>query len=162
MNRCGFTWLVAVAVIVAFASPVFAQATRPSATDMQILADKLKADKKLLVAQTMDLAPDEEKAFWPIYDAYQADLQKINDRTKTVIESYASDYNAGTMTDEKAAALTKEAIAIEESLVSMKKACVAKLTGVIPATKLARYVQIENKIRAQINYELAGAIPFVR
>jgi len=45
---------------------------------MEILAQKLKADKKLLVAQTVGVTDEEGKAFWPIYDAYQADLQKIN------------------------------------------------------------------------------------
>ena len=75
----------------------------------------------------------EGKAFWPIYDAYQADLQKINERLKAGIDSYAKEYNAGSMTDAKASALTTEVIAIEEALVALKKTYVAKLAGVIPA-----------------------------
>jgi hypothetical protein len=153
---------VVVALVLGLAASVVAQEGKPTTTNMEILAQKLKADKKLLVAQTVGLTDEEGKAFWPIYDAYQADLQKINDRLSTGIESYAKDYNAGTMTEEKATALTREVIAIEESLVSLKKTYVAKLTGVIPATKIARYVQVENKVRAQINYELAAGIPFVR
>ncbi len=35
---------------------------------------KLKADKKLLVASNMELTDAESKAFWPLYDAYQKDL----------------------------------------------------------------------------------------
>ncbi len=165
MRMSALRWFVVAAVIVVFASPLFGQApqtSQTSTTNMQILAEKLKADKKLLVAQTVGLTDEEGKAFWPIYDAYQADLQKINERMKATILSYANDYNAGTMTDAKAAALTKESIAIEEALVGLKKTYVAKLAGVIPDTKIARYIQVENKVRAQINYELAGSIPFVR
>ncbi len=158
-----FTVVALAGLVLAFAAPVLAQATnKPATTNMEILAQKLKADKKLVVAQTVGLTDEEGKAFWPIYDAYQGDLQKINDRLRTVIEGYAKDYNAGTMTDEKAAKLTSEAVAIEESLVSLKKTYVAKLKGVIPATKIARYIQVENKVRALINYQLAGEIPFVR
>ena len=162
MKRCGFTWLVVVGLVVAVASPVFAQAAKPSTTNMDILKDKLKADRKLLVAETVGLTDQEGTRFWPIYDAYQADLQAINGRLKSAIEGYAKDYSANTMTDAVASALTTEVIAIEEALVTLKKTCVAKLNGVIPATKIARFVQVENKIRAEINYELAGGIPFVR
>jgi hypothetical protein len=66
------------------------------------------------------------------------------------------------MTDAKAAAMLTEMFAIDEALLASKKSCAAKLNGVIPATKIARYVQVENKIRAQINYELAASIPFVQ
>jgi hypothetical protein len=166
MKTSAFTWLVAIGLVAVVATPVFAQAPpqAPSSatTNMEILAQKLKADKKLLVAQTVGLTDAEGKAFWPIYDAYQADLQKINERLRTGIESYAKDYNASTMTDAKAAALTGEMIAIEEALVSLKKTYVAKLNGVIPATKIARYVQVENKVRALVNFDLAAEIPFVR
>ena len=158
--------LVAIVTVVALtlaAAPVFAQAPQAGATtNMEILAAKLKADKKLLVAQTVGLTDAEGKAFWPVYDACQAELDGINKRLKAGIEGYAKDYNAGTMTDAKAAAMLAEMFAIDEALLASKKSCAAKLNGVIPATKIARYVQVENKIRAQINYELAASIPFVQ
>ena len=154
--------IAVLALVLGVAAPLAAQTGQQATTNMDILAQKLKADKKLLVAETMQLTDAEGAKFWPIYDAYQADLAKVNARLKTAIEGYAKDYNAGTITDEKAAALTKEAVAIDEALVSLKKTYVAKLNGVIPATKIARYIQVENKVRAQINYELAAGIPFVQ
>ena len=155
--------IVAVVALALAAVTAFAQAPPAGATtNMEILAAKLKADKKLLVAQTVGLTDAEGKAFWPIYDACQADLQVVNKRLAAAIAAYAKEYNAGTMTDAKAAALTAESFAVDEALLAAKKSCAAKLTGVIPAAKIARYVQVENKIRAQINYELAASIPFVQ
>ena len=66
------------------------------------------------------------------------------------------------MTDAKAAAMLTEMFAIDDALLASKKSCAAKLNGVIPATKITRYVQVENKIRAQINYDLAASIPSVQ
>ena len=163
MNTSRFAVLVAIILAVAVAAPAFAQTAPPkSTTNMEILAAKLKADKKLLVAQTVGVTDAEGKAFWPVYEACQADLQGVNAKIKAVITSYATEYNANTMTDEKATALTRDSIAAEEALLASKKSCLAKLNGVIPATKIARYMQVENKIRAQINYELAAGIPFVQ
>jgi hypothetical protein len=157
--------LVVVCLVFVIASPVFAQASqapKPSTTNTDLLVQKLKADKKLFVAETVGVTDEEGAKFWPIYDAYQADLMKVNDRLKKVIESYATDYNAGTMTDQKATALTAEVIGIDETVVGLKKAYFAKLKGVMPPTKIARYIQVENWIRAEINWELASSIPFVR
>ena len=155
--------IVAVVALALAAVTAFAQAPPAGATtNMEILAAKLKADKKLLVAQTVGLTDAEGKAFWPIYDACQAELQAVNKRLAAAIAAYAKEYNANTMTDAKAAALTAESFAVDEALLAAKKSCAAKLTGVIPAAKIARYVQVENKIRAQINYELAASIPFVQ
>jgi hypothetical protein len=147
----------------AIAAPASAQtAPAGSTTNMEILVAKIKADKKLLVAQTVGLTEAEGAAFWPIYDACQTELQGINKRLKAGIEGYAKEYNAATMTDAKAAAMLTEMFAIDEALLASKKSCAAKLNGVIPATKIVRYVQVENKIRAQINYDLAASIPFVQ
>jgi hypothetical protein len=155
--------LAAIILAIAIAAPAFAQtAPAKSTTNMEILAAKVKADKKLLVAQTVGVTDAEGKAFWPVYDACQAGIQGVNEKFKTVIAAYAKEYNANTMTDAKAEVLTKDYIAAEEALLASKKSCLAKLTGVIPAAKIARYMQVENKIRAEINYELAAAIPFVQ
>jgi hypothetical protein len=163
MKQTLIATVTVVALTLAAAAPALAQtAPSGSTTNMDILVAKLKADKKLLMAQTVGLTDAEGKAFWPIYDACQAEQEGINKRLAAAIGGYAKEYNAGTMTDAKASALTTESFAVEEALLASKKACAAKLNGVIPATKIARYVQVENKIRAQINYELAAAIPFVQ
>ena len=144
----------------AIASPVFAADTAAE-TNMQILLDKVKADKKLIVAKNMELTDAESKAFWPIYDAYQKDLAKLNQRVLKMIESYAQAYNSGAMTDKQAQPLINESLAIEGSEAAMRKSYAAKLEKVLPAKKVARYLQIENKIRAAIRYEMAAHIPLV-
>ena len=142
------------------AVPAFAQ-DKPADTNMQILLDKVKADKKLVVAANMDLNDAEGKAFWPIYEAYQKDLQAINDRLGKTILAYADAYNKNTLTDEMAKQLTNEALAIDQDEITMRKTYAARLNRVLPGKKVARYLQIENKIRAAIRYELAAGIPLV-
>lgn len=144
----------------AIAAPVYA-VDSALATNMQILLDKVKADKKLLVATNMDLSDAESKAFWPMYDAYQKDLMKLNQRVAKTIESYAKAYNSGAMTDQQAQSLINEAIDIEAAEAAMRKSHAAKLGKALPAKKVARYLQIENKIRAVVRVELADRIPLV-
>jgi hypothetical protein len=144
-------------------TPAFAQSA-PSdkpADNMQILRDKIKADKKLVVAANMDLTESEAKAFWPVYDAYQKDLGKINKRIATMVESYADTWNAKSMDNQKAKKLTSEMITLQADEVKLIQSYVPRLNKVLPATKVLRYLQIENKIRAIIKYEMAVQIPLV-
>ena len=143
------------------ALPAFA-ADESATINMEIMAQKVKADKKLLVADNMTLTDAEAKAFWPVYDAYQQDLYQINLRMAKVINEYAVAYNKGAVLDDTAKKLLDEAISIELAEANLKKSYVPKLTKAIPAAKAARYMQIENKIRALIRYQLAEAIPLVQ
>ena len=134
---------------------------RPAAT-MQILKEKVKADKKLVVALNVDPTEAEARAFWPIYEAYQKDLEALDQRLLALIEGYAADYRGNTLTDAKAERLLAEALAIEEAEVALKKAYVPRLRQALPAIKVARYIQVENKIRAVLKYDLATQIPLAR
>ena len=143
-----------------FSLPALAQ-DKP-ADNMQILREKIKADKKLLVAANMELTESEAKNFWPIYDDYQKDLQNINERLGKLLQSYATDYKNKTMTDDKAKKLTDEYLSIQQAEVKLQSSYVPKLNKALPATKVARYLQIENKYGAVIKYDLAATVPLVQ
>ena len=141
--------------------PKAASASASADTNMAILMKKIKADKKLLVANNMDLTDAEAKQFWPLYDSYQEELQQINHRLGRTIMDYADALNKGPIPNETAEKLLRDALDVEEAEVNLKRSYAQKLDDVLPATKVARYIQIENKIRAVVKRELAQRIPLV-
>jgi len=155
-----FIVTVLMTAVMAFPGSALTQ-DKPS-DNMQILREKVKADKKLLVATNMELTESEAKGFWPVYEDYQKDLTAINQRIVKLIESYAADYRANTLTDEKAKKLVDELVAIEKAEAGLKASYVPKLSKVLPQKKVARYLQIENKIRAAVKYELAAGVPLAQ
>ena len=134
-----------------------------SSTNMEILKEKLKADKKLLIASNMQLNDAEAKKFWPLYEDYQKELQQINDRLVKTIKSYAEAYNQGQgmIKEDVAKRLLQEALSVDEAEVKLRRTYSEKIGKVLPATKTARYIQMENKIRALLRFELAREIPLV-
>ena len=160
INKNVFGMLRAVLLLLAamVAMPAFS-AGHAGSSDMDIAREKIKADKKFVVAKNMELTEEEGKKFWPVYEAYQEDLQKINQRILKLVNEYADAYNKGEVTDSMARKLTDEAIDIEHDEASLKKSYVPKLSKVLPGVKVARYIQIESKVRAIVRYELAAAIP---
>ena len=146
-----------------FMGQVQAQAQEAAQMNMEILKEKVKADKKLLVASNMNLNDAEAKNFWPLYDGYQKELEQINQRLGKMINAYAEAFNAGKgeISNDQAKKIMGEALAAEESEVTLRKSYAEKLGKALPATKVARYLQIENKIRALVKFELAAQIPLV-
>jgi len=143
-----------------FAMPAWTQGM--SSSNMAILREKIKADKKLFVAVNMELTESEAKGFWPVYAEYQKDLEKINKRILGLLTSYEADYRKNTLTNEGAKRLIDEFVSIEQAEAKLKGSYVPKLYMVLPAKKVARYLQVENKIRAIVKYDLAGGVPLVK
>lgn len=150
--------LVAFSLLMGFAASLFAQ--EPTGT-MDILRDKIQADKKLLVSINMNLSEEESGAFWPVYDSYQRDLEAINARISDLILAYAEAFTANSIDEDTAKALVDEMIAIEKAEAELKEAYVPRLVEAVPMVKVARYIQLENKIRALVKFDLAAQIPLV-
>ena len=129
--------------------------------NMDILREKIAADKKLIIAENLILTESQAAAFWPIYEAYQKDLASLNQRLGTLIENYATAYNAGNVQEAKANELVEEFLAVEQAGLDLQKRYAQRLDGVIPAVERARYLQMENKIRALLDFDLAANIPLV-
>ena len=134
--------------------------TAPSEDTVQIFLEKIRADKKLVVAAVMELTDTEAKAFWPVYDGYQKELHKINEATAKLILNFADNYQS--MSDSAADKLVKDSLAIDIKRYQLKKDFLPKFTKVIPKTKVLKYYQLENKIQLALNYELSSRIPLLR
>jgi hypothetical protein len=132
------------------------------ASNLAIIHEKLKADKKLIVAKYMELTESEAGKFWPVYEEYQQDLQKSNERLLRLLESYAADYKNKSLTDEKAKKLLDEWIAIEQDEGKRRSAFAPKVLQALPTKKAARYLQIENEYRILLRYDLAATVPLVQ
>jgi len=139
------------------AAPMAAQSA--PADNMALVREKLRVDKKLLVAENMRMTETEAAAFWPVYDAFQADFAKLNDNAVSLVTFYANNYRS--MTDTAATRMLDQFLALERDRAALLQSYRPKFGAVLAPVKVARYYQIENKVRAVLNYELAKSIPLM-
>ena len=119
----------------------------------------LRAERKLVVSRNLDLTAEEASAFWPLYDQYMTDMTAAGDLRLKLIVDFADNYTS--MTDEKANQLLNDAQKYEQKALDVRKQHVNKMRKALPATKLARFFQIESKLNAINNLILAKEIPLV-
>ncbi len=117
--------------------------------------------RKLIVAQNIALDKGEEKAFWGLYDQYQKDIKKLGKKRIALIEEYAKAYKSNSLTDIQALMLLNAHLLNEKMRSRKLNDYIQKFKEIIPPKKAVRLFQVENKMNAIINYELAAQIPLV-
>ena len=159
MKRRAWNVMITTALLVSLAAPVAVAQDKP-ADNMDVVREKARADKKLLVATALELSESEAKGFWPVYNAYQSDMIAHYNRVFKLIGTYSAAYQ--TMTDETATQLLRDFLALETSHAALLNGYLPRFRGVLPPRKVARFYQVENKLRALVNYELAREIPLIK
>jgi Spy/CpxP family protein refolding chaperone len=133
-------------------------------TDMQALRKAVQSDKKAFVASTLKLTDAEAKRFWPLYDAYQRDVDLANRRRNVVVVTLIG--RDKPLSDLYARNLATELMAADEAEVKSRRTLQNRLmrgvpTRILPPRKAARYLQLESKIRAVQAYDIAATIPLI-
>ena len=138
----------------------FAAAQNQPADNMDIVKEKIRTDKKLFIATNMQLTESEAKAFWPVYEAYQSEIEKLVNRKGKLIEKFAANYE--TLSDDTAKSLLDTDLAIDSDYQKLRQSYLSKFRGILSDKKVARFYQLESKIHAVVEFEIAARIPLVQ
>jgi hypothetical protein len=130
------------------------------APGIKMLRAEIGQDRRDIVAAAMLLTPSEGAIFWPLYDQYRAEQHELGDRKVRLITDFMA--SRDTMSEERAAQLTKDALSIEKKRTSIKEDYVSKMSKVLSARTVARFFQIDNKLDAVVDAALAGRVPLIK
>lgn len=144
------------------AAPAFAQAPDSAAavSQLQALVAEIGPEKRAFVGEQLALTEAEGGKFWPVYEAHQAALAKLNERRLNNIVAYSEVWNAAATDDKAMAAVATEALDIEKDEAALMEHTYGKLKGHVSIVKAVRYLQLESKLRALVRVELAARIPY--
>jgi hypothetical protein len=132
----------------------------PGKTQRQLDVAAARADRKAIVGANMNLTEAQAKAFWPLYDAYEARMDKLDDRHAAEVKAYAEHYQ--TLTDEDASNKLDEVIAIKQARLDVQKEFVPKFRAAVSSINTTRFYQIDNKLSAMIQCDIAQIVPLAR
>jgi hypothetical protein len=152
-----------------FSAPLLAAGlSNPTLEEQQLLvkAEEGQAQeapqKRAFIEQQLALSPQDAARFWPVYEQHQAALNELTHRRIENILSYARAWNAGSVDDETANRIAREAIAIEEDEAALLKKSYVHASRAVSPAQAARYVQIEAKARAVIRAQEMMSVPLVK
>ena len=138
-------------------SVVAAAMAQDEASELEFNRQVLETRRQATVASNMDFTDAEGEAFWVLYRDYRGEMAKVADRRVKVITNYRDKYE--NLTDADASGLLDDFFGYQKAQVDLRAKYLKKFEKVLPATKVLRFYQIENKVDSAINYELYGQIP---
>jgi hypothetical protein len=146
--------------IAAFLALPRGQAAEPSDQDAIALARSvIKADRQAIVTRTMQLTDTEAQGFWPLYQQYRADMDKVGDGMVKLVQDYAAVYP--NVPEDRARTMLKDLLALEKDKVSTRATYLNKFAKVLPAEKNLRFAQVENRLDLATQLKLASSVPLV-
>ncbi len=147
--------LILVAVFTLVAAPAMAQVS-----DMvELTRTVMRAEKKMVFAENLWLSDAEGDSFWPVYNEYEAELSKINNRVIELLGEYAETFD--TLSDAQAKEMLDEVFSIRKKKLSLRKSYAKKFGKVIPQKKVFRFFQLEYAIESLVNFSIAADLPYM-
>lgn len=127
--------------------------------EIEVVRSVVKADRQAVVASALQLTDAESEEFWPVYQQYRADMDKVSGGIIKLVREYAKVYP--NVPEDRAKAMLKELGNLEKELVTTRNSYLRKIGRFLPATKTLRFAQVESRLDLAIRLELAAAIPLV-
>jgi len=137
-------------------------ASAQTALDEQIALTRQSAhaDRKAILMANVNFTEDEDDLFWPAWDKYRAAAAANSDRMLALIQDYAANYEQ--MTNQKASELLTDYFSIEMQRIVIKQEFAQNINLFLPELKVMRIIQVENKLDAAIDLQVASEIPLAQ
>ncbi|MFL6231134.1 MAG: hypothetical protein ACJ741_20340 [Pyrinomonadaceae bacterium] len=163
MKKVIFSCCVLVFAFAAASSSAFAQKETETGIqvekDLALVRRDLRAEKKQIIALNVPLTETEATKFWPVYDQYALDMSKHYDEFYAVIKDYAA--NQKVLTDAQAITMIQRWSTVQVELAQTRQKYIPIVEKVIPGKKAALFFQIDRRLYALIDLQVASEIPLV-
>lgn len=128
-------------------------------TYIELLRTDLNAQKRQIINETIQLDDKQARLFWPIYNDYEADLDKLGDEKLAIVQEYATNFL--TMTNEKADELAQRVMALDDQRMALRRKYYDLMKKSLPAILVVRFFQVENQIQLLVDLKIASNLPII-
>ena len=153
--------VVALALVLVFSASSTEAQGLLTQKDIAAAKEMVERKRNFVVIANLDLTEEEGKKFWPLYDEYRIKIREVRMRRLELIKNYAERFNADTVDEDFADDAILEFLDIQADTVKVRKKYWKKFRRIIPASKAARFYQLENKMDSEIDYVMAGGTPLI-
>jgi hypothetical protein len=117
----------------------------------------MRADRTTLITAGMNFNDKDGAAFWPIYQQYEYERSRLDDRRAAVIKQYTQKYP--NLTDAEANAMAEQMLDCESRLAELKKKYYKKFNKVLPALTVAKFFQLDRRVDLLMDMNVEASLP---
>ncbi len=126
---------------------------------IQVLRSDVRSDRMQIVTEAMRFTESEAAAFWPVYRNYQEEVSKVDDQKYALLKDYARHWSD--MTDAQAREMADQSFTLELRKTELKRKYFKEFEKVLPATRVARFFQVDHRLDLLVALKVASDVPLV-
>jgi len=142
------------------AVPLAAQQPTSVQQEIKLTRAEIRRDRQAIVKAAMPLDSVESAKFWPVYEEYKSEQEKIGDRSWQALTGFAKNYDG--LGDATSKTVLDDWLGAREDQAKLAKKWRGKFVKAIGEKKTLRFYQIESKLDQAIQGEILQAIPLAR
>jgi hypothetical protein len=126
----------------------------------ELLRSDVQARKIAILTEVMGFSDTEDKAFWPIYRDYNAEMAKLGDERVALIAEYARVYSG--ITDGVARSLATRAMELDKRRTAALERCFTRVGTALSPTMALKFLQVEHQLLLIIDLQISASLPIVK
>jgi hypothetical protein len=127
---------------------------------IELLKSDVKTNKKAIITEAMNFTEAQSKVFWPIYNEYEYELEKLANQRISNIKDFAANYDS--ISNQKADELIKNSFRFLEDRLNLNQKYYKKFAEALTPTVAAKYMQVEHDIQLILDIGIAANLPLIK
>ena len=145
--------LLSISILLASFSAVYAQ------DEIAQFQKEWGKEKKDLVRMAMELSPADSVKFWPLYDKYEKERQKLGKERIKTFSDYAD--NLDKLTNTKADELINRLFVNDAGVAKLRQKYYSSIKTTLNALQAAKFMQIETYFDTAIRSAIQDELPYI-
>jgi hypothetical protein len=126
----------------------------------ELLRSDIRTQKVAIITEVVGFTEEEDKAFWPLYREYDAEMSKVGDQRVSNIEDYAAHFS--TLTDDDADRLARKALDLEAQRQAIKTKYYDRFAKALSPRTALRVMQVEQQLLLLIDLQIVSSLPIAK
>ena len=144
------------AILMAFTVGAFAQI---KSEDLAIIQSVYSKDKADIIKSKLNLSDAQGKAFWPLYDQYEAKRVSLSNQRAAIINDYLKGYEK--LNGQSSNALMTRVFANDKAFTNLQQSYFPQFATAVGGKNAAKFYQLENYLQLIVRLHVQDEIPFI-
>ena len=127
---------------------------------IEIARQDIRSGKMGMIASAMDLTPEQQEKFWPLYRQYADEQEKLLDKRIAMLQDFVGSFD--TMSDEAANSIAEQSFAIQRARTDRRERYFKKMSEILGPVLAARFIQVDSQISTLMDFELMRSTPLIQ
>ena len=114
--------------------------------------ERIRTFKVGFLTERLELSPEEAQSFWPIYNAFDKDMERLRKSEFEAIHSTRTDFES--ITEPQAAQILSTVLDVEQKRAQYKTQLAEKLQKVLPTKKVLALFKAEEDFKRRLLKQL--------